>query len=139
MPFIYPSIYLSIYLSNYLSTYLSIYLSIYICSVHCHTLHQGFNSVLSELTVSCAGDKINLESFESVFITPSKFLATEVGIFNWLWNSLEIRRIQISITCFLVLLLSFCNKSLLWLVLIINFLLIYIFFLILLYFRLICI
>eukprot|EP00088_Acartia_fossae_P022402 TRINITY_DN2361_c0_g1_i1.p1 TRINITY_DN2361_c0_g1~~TRINITY_DN2361_c0_g1_i1.p1 ORF type:complete len:655 (-),score=100.54 TRINITY_DN2361_c0_g1_i1:229-2193(-) len=46
--------------------------------VHYHTLHNGFKSVLSELTLSCNGDGLTTESFEAIFETESRFLASEV-------------------------------------------------------------
>ena len=45
---------------------------------HCHSLHQGFSSVLAESLGSCYGDGITTEWFETVLATSSRFLASEV-------------------------------------------------------------
>jgi hypothetical protein len=45
---------------------------------HCHSLHQGFSSVLAESLGSCYGDGITTEWFETVLSTSSRFLASEV-------------------------------------------------------------
>ncbi|XP_023341404.1 uncharacterized protein LOC111711306 isoform X2 [Eurytemora carolleeae] len=45
---------------------------------HCHSLHQGFSSVLAESTTTCFGDGISAEWKEVVLETPAFFLASEV-------------------------------------------------------------